>query len=174
MGELRQAETLHFIDSVITSRCMSRQSASVRLESADFERLKLVALVDRRSISEIVAECVTRALPALEAELQRPRLSPDMVARLKAGEKLEEIMRSNLAPFAPVQLNEPGTPYAVNSPAPAATAAEAAAAALVAHAAATLGPTPAVAAPSASTSAPAAAGPPRRGGRPKPPVLAPK
>jgi hypothetical protein len=72
------------------------------------------------------------------------------------------------------QLNEPGTPYAVNSPAPGATAVEAAAAALVARGAATLGPTPAAAAPSASASAPAAAGQPRRGGRPKPPVRAPK
>lgn len=90
---------------------MSRQSASVRLDSADFERLKLVALVDRRSISEIVAECVTRALPALEAELQRPRLSPEMVARLKSGERLADVLAGNLAPFAPVRLNETPTAY---------------------------------------------------------------
>lgn len=95
---------------------MSRQAASVRLEAADFERLKLVAIVDRRSISEVVAECVTRALPGLEAELQRPRLSPEMLARIKAGEKLEEVLRSSLAPFAPGALNESPAPCGQPSP----------------------------------------------------------
>lgn len=98
----------------------------------------------------------------------------DLVRRDHERFTMTEADRIELLKRFNPQLNEPGPAYAVSSPAPAATAAEAAAAALVARGAATLAPTPAVAAPSASASAPAAAGPPRPGGRPKPPVRAPK
>jgi hypothetical protein len=83
---------------------MSKVSASVRLDERDFERIKLVAQIDRRSISEVIADCVARELPALEAELQQPRLSPEMVARLKAGETVADVMRKGLVAFAPTPL----------------------------------------------------------------------
>jgi len=115
------------------------------------------------------------------------RMTPAMKRQLdqeaeRRGESASSVVREALREYferrAPAPLHETptayGTPYAVSSLAPAATAAEAAAAALVARGAAGLAPTPAVAAPSASASAPAAAGPPRRDGRPKPPVRAPK
>jgi hypothetical protein len=73
---------------------MSKVSASVRLEAEDHERAAMVALVDRRSISEIIAECVHRALPGMEAELQRPRLTPKMVAEIKAGKPVAEVLAS--------------------------------------------------------------------------------
>lgn len=47
---------------------MSKQPASVRLDSDTFERVKTLATVDRRSVSEIIAWAVERGLPALEAE----------------------------------------------------------------------------------------------------------
>lgn len=91
---------------------MAKIQTSCSVEPELHERLKLVALVDRRSLAEIVADCIAIALPQIESELQRPRLSPDMVARLKAGESLAEVLRSNLAAFAPASaLNEPATPY---------------------------------------------------------------
>lgn len=110
---------------------MAKIQTACTIEPELHERLRLVAIVDRRSIAEVAAECIERALPHLEAELQRPRLSPEMVARLKAGERLEEVLRSNLAPFAPSVLNETPAPYAPVSatppaPAPAPPAASAA------------------------------------------------
>jgi hypothetical protein len=79
---------------------VSKVSASVRLEQHDFERASLVALVDRRSVSEIIAECVRRALPALEEELQRPRLTPDMKRRIDAGEDVAQVLAARLAPYS--------------------------------------------------------------------------
>lgn len=59
-----------------------------------------MALVDRRSVSEIIAECVRRALPALEEELQRPRLTPDMKRRIDAGEDVAQVLAARLAPYS--------------------------------------------------------------------------
>jgi len=73
---------------------------SARVEDELHRRLEIIALVDRRSVADVVAECVRRALPSLEAELQQPRLSEDMVARIKAGERIEDVVRSSLAPLA--------------------------------------------------------------------------
>jgi hypothetical protein len=59
-----------------------------------------VAQVDRRSVSEIIAECVRRALPQLEAELERPRLTADMKRRIAAGESITAVIMQHLAPYA--------------------------------------------------------------------------
>ena len=69
--------------------------ASVRLSAEDHARASLVALVDRRSVSEIIAECVRRALPELEAELERPRLTPEMKRRLAAGEPVDAVLHAH-------------------------------------------------------------------------------
>lgn len=90
---------------------MPKIQTSCSIEPELHERLKLVAMVDRRSMAEIVADCIALALPQLEAELQRPRLSPEMVARLKSGERLADVLAGNLAPFAPVRLNETPPAY---------------------------------------------------------------
>jgi len=87
---------------------VSKVSASVRLEQQDFERASLVALVDRRSVSEIIAECVRRALPDLEEELQRPRLTPDMKRRIDAGEDVAKVIAARLAPYS-IAPKEPAT-----------------------------------------------------------------
>ena len=54
---------------------MAKVQTSCTVEPDIHERIKLVALVDRRSVADVVAECVRRALPQLEAErqAQRPR-----------------------------------------------------------------------------------------------------
>ena len=39
-----------------------------------------------------------------------------MVARLKAGERLTDVLAGNLAPFAPVRLNETPPAYVTTSP----------------------------------------------------------
>lgn len=96
---------------------MAKIQTSCSIEPELHERLRLVALVSRRSLAEVVADCIRLALPELEAELQRPRLSPEILARLKAGEKLEEVLATSLAPFAPrpappaATLNESPAPY---------------------------------------------------------------
>ena len=85
-------------------------SASVRLDAADHARLALVAQVDRRSVSEIIAECVRRALPQLEAELERPRLTADMKRRIAAGESVTTVIMQHLAPYAAAAAPEKAAP----------------------------------------------------------------
>jgi predicted DNA-binding protein len=81
---------------------MPKIQTSCSIEPELHERLKLVAMVDRRSMAEIVADCIALALP---------RLSPEMVDRLKSGERLADVLAGNLAPFAPVRLNETPPAY---------------------------------------------------------------
>ena len=85
-------------------------SASVRLDAADHARLALVAQVDRRSVSEIIAECVRRALPQLEAELERPRLTAAMKRRIEEGEPVAEVIMQHLAPYATAPAPEKAAP----------------------------------------------------------------
>lgn len=65
---------------------------SARIEDDIYRRLEVVAFVDRRSIAEVVSECVRRALPELENELQQPKLSPAMAARIQAGESVQAVL----------------------------------------------------------------------------------
>jgi hypothetical protein len=88
-------------------------SASVRLNSEDHARASLVALVDRRSVSEIIAECVRRALPELEAELERPRLTPEMKRLIDAGAPVGEVIMDRLAPYTLKQ--QPASTAATNT-----------------------------------------------------------
>ena len=74
---------------------MAKIQTSCTVEPEIHERIKLVALVDRRSVADIVAECVRRALPALEAELERPRLTPEMKRRLAAGEPVDAVLHAH-------------------------------------------------------------------------------
>ena len=46
---------------------MPKIQTSCSIEPELHERLKLVAMVDRRSLAEIVADCIALALPQLEA-----------------------------------------------------------------------------------------------------------
>lgn len=79
----------------------SKHPVSARVEEDIYRRLEIVSLVDRRSVADIVAECVRRALPALEAELQQPRLTPQMAADLKAGKLMSEVIPSPYGHAAP-------------------------------------------------------------------------
>jgi len=153
---------------------MAKIQTACTVEPEIYERLKLVSIVDRRSLAEVVAECIALALPQIEAELQRPRLSPNMVARLKAGETIEQVMTRNLAPFSPATLHEPAAPYRVSSPARAGTPAEAAAAQVAQAAAASPAHSLATGAPSARASQPSKADQPRSGARRASQAPAPK
>ena len=79
---------------------MAKVQTSCTVEPEVHERIKLVALVDRRSVADVVAECVRRALPQLEAELERPRLTLDMKRRIAAGESVAAVIMQQLAPYA--------------------------------------------------------------------------
>jgi len=79
---------------------MAKVQTSCTVEPEVHERIKLVALVDRRSVADVVAECVRRALPQLEAELERPRLTSDMKRRIAAGESVAAVIMQQLAPYA--------------------------------------------------------------------------
>ena len=78
----------------------NKRPISTRVEDSIHQRIELVALVDRRSVADIVAECVRRALPALESELERPRLTPDMKRRIAAGENVASVIMEHLSPYA--------------------------------------------------------------------------
>ena len=67
---------------------------SARIEEALHRRIEIVSQVDRRSMADVVAECVRRALPTLEQELQQPRLTPTMFADLRAGKPMAEVLAS--------------------------------------------------------------------------------
>ena len=79
---------------------VAKIQTSCTVEPEVHERIKLVALVDRRSVADVVAECVRRALPQLEAELERPRLTADMKRRIAAGESITAVIMQHLAPYA--------------------------------------------------------------------------
>ena len=79
---------------------MAKVQTSCTVEPEVHERIKMVALVDRRSVADVVAECVRRALPQLEAELERPRLTSDMKRRIAAGESVTAVLMQHLAPYA--------------------------------------------------------------------------
>lgn len=86
---------------------MAKIQTSCTVEPEVHERIKLVALVDRRSVADVVAECVRRALPQLEAELERPRLTSDMKRRIAAGESVTAVIMQHLAPYAAAAAPEP-------------------------------------------------------------------
>lgn len=80
---------------------MAKVQTSCTVEPEVHERIKLVALVDRRSVADVVAECVRRALPQLEAELERPRLTSEMKRRIAAGESVTAVIMQHWHPTPP-------------------------------------------------------------------------
>lgn len=89
---------------------MAKIQTSCTVEPEVHERIKLVALVDRRSVADVVAECVRRALPQLEAELERPRLTAAMKRRIEEGEPVAEVIMQHLAPYATAPAPEKAAP----------------------------------------------------------------
>ncbi len=71
---------------------MAKIQISCTVEPEVYERIKLVSVVDRRSLADVVGECVRRALPALEEELQKPRLTPQMLAEIQAGKPIAQVI----------------------------------------------------------------------------------
>lgn len=57
------------MNCVIHLGCMTKIQTGTSLEDALLQRIKLIARVDRRSVSDVVAWCVELGLPRLEEEL---------------------------------------------------------------------------------------------------------
>lgn len=97
---------------------MAKVQTTTTVEPEIATRLRIVALVDRRSIADVVSSCIERALPELEDELCRPRLAASVLAALRAGTDPAEILAqvqatadpSALKPFALNDSNDPAAP----------------------------------------------------------------
>lgn len=103
---------------------MAKIQANCTVDPETYRRLQVIAEVEGDSIAEVVSRCIHCALPTLELELQKPKLTPEMMAQLRAGKSVAEVLAARFAPYcsAPQEaatLNE--TPFQPTQPAPAAT-----------------------------------------------------
>lgn len=64
---------------------MAKRTAGIWIEEADFERLKRIAVVDRRSVSQVMLMALERGLPLIEEEIKQRRDQADVLAATVSG-----------------------------------------------------------------------------------------
>jgi hypothetical protein len=81
---------------------MAKIQANCTVDPDTYRRLQVIAEVEGDSIATVVARCIQRALPTLELELQQPKLTPEMMAQLRAGKSVAEVLAARLASYSTV------------------------------------------------------------------------
>lgn len=87
---------------------MAKIQANCTVDPDTYRRLQVIAEVEGDSIATVVARCIQRALPTLELELQQPKLTPEMMAQLRAGKSVAEVLAARFGPYS-MATAEPAT-----------------------------------------------------------------